>query len=308
MKNILNRLSAREKGILYVLVFDLLLAINGTLTKTLSPGIQSSAIVLIRLSLSILVFVVISFFGFPLFKEMRCLSKKLIIKMVLLGILSSGLGFILYTIGIRDAGLGIGSLLGGQETLFGVVFGALILREKMNKKQILFMFGVLCGSVLLLSPKIVTTDINIQVVSGSIFAIGGAIALGLGNVIAKTFLTKEITPQTVSFFRSIGGIVFILVFMMFSGFNLAQAIPGIQTTDWVKFIYIGGFFSGLGLMVQFMGIKRLKMNEFSMLYALSSAMALIIAIVFLGESFLPVQIVGIVAMIGCNVLFVRERS
>jgi len=207
----------------------------------------------------------------------------------------SGLGTCLSIIGISLTSAINAGFLVKLSTVTTILFAWLILKERLTVIKILMVFSMLSGAYLLttkgqiLLPRI-----------GDLFILGACVCWSLGNVLIRKYLKSQpVKVEVVTFQKSIAGLPFVLVFV-----GLALWTPGIfgslgQVLSCCKspasvFPYI----IGNGVLLSFTWtylnntLKISSASYMTMMSMVTPVFVSILAMVFLGERMVWIQVIG----------------
>lgn len=300
------KLISLHHGTFLMLVFQLMVSILAITTKTISKEFDNSLIVVVRLGLASLVFSGALLFIKRMRNDIKKLTFKQLLQILFLGIWSSGIGFILYVTAIRFSGVGVGSVLGKLESVFGILIAMILLKEKMKARHLLFLGGMLIGLIMIVK-------IDSQILYQSTFFIGvicgliAAFVFGFGNVYSKKLLNASIPVWLVIYFRSIAGCIFAIVFSLLTITSIPKSFALLNVFDWIKLTYIGVVHSVLGFLIMYYALKKMSVKQFSMLIMFGPILSLTIGSVFLHEQLSFIQWTGIGILLSTVILFMKYK-
>ncbi|HJJ27741.1 MAG TPA: DMT family transporter, partial [Methanocorpusculum sp.] len=205
-----------------------------------------------------------------IFDPKRHLQRKDTWKIISL-ILLSFLANTLILIGLKQETAAAGSILQNVSTVATVIFAALFLHEKIPKR-----LGIGAGLIVLGSFALsITNAASLSFSTGSLFLIGGNIALGASYIVTK--LLSERNPIENVICRGFG--VSILAFII--AVSLGESLPTVQTA--IGLMAVGFLSSGLSTMLLQYGQRHLGAAKAGVIYGTAPVLGVLFAIPLLGE-------------------------
>ncbi|NLK01293.1 MAG: DMT family transporter [Clostridia bacterium] len=280
-------------GYLYIIVGALGLGLNTMLVKMVySHGILPNQLLLIQYILSMILFWVLAMFK----KDVIQLPKGNILQIfiVALGDFAGVLTFY-YALKFLDAGLV--TMLFFTFPIYVILLVRVFFKERITAAQGISLALTILGTALALD--ILNLDFHIMPLAGVLLGFGAAFAVSFVHVYAQHVL-KEARPLTVSLYT----VTFMAVFTFFiqNPMNLMEiAFSGEMVTLILLITLIGGFLPKIFL---FAGLKLIGAARVSIVGVVELPFALVMSFYLLGESLLPVQILGAV-LIFAGVIFLQ---
>lgn len=228
-------------------------------------------------------------------------------QLIYLGIIF-GFGRIFFFIGFQLAGAINGSLVQKVRIISALLFGYLILKERISKKQIIFSILLLFGLFIAITNGSV---INITNISDSVI-IGVIILLIVGTIwtLAHTQTKplidrKEATPISIVFIRSIiGAIILISTYFLF--FPLENINLFYDPVNIYYFLAIGAV-QGLGLYSWYKAISYMEFSKATILVAPTPIITALFAYFVLGDPITIFTLIGTIIIIFSITMIVREK-
>lgn len=285
-------MSNNQKGYLFVLVSQIIWGITPSILKTIDYSVPTTIIVFLR-------FIIASIFLFFLIlsnsqhrKTLFSLSKKSIYKIMLLGLIASGIADLLLTQGIRYSGAIIALLVSRLEIPITVIMSVFFLKEKINKKIIFATIASTLGIIF-----IAIKDANVTVSSSFYLGIAlagmGALLWAYATILAKNILSETKVPSIiVTFIRITTGVVITLCITFITRIPIQESISHISNTDWIRIGYVGIMSSAIGFYTFYKGLELLPANKTSILLSVSIAVN-ILAGIYIGEILSVYQWLGV---------------
>ena len=207
--------------------------------------------------------------------------------------LTFGYGHILFFLGYQLAGSINGSLAQKSTVIFSIIFGFLILKEKITKIQILFCFLLLFGLILAVTQgSFNLLELNL----GVIFLLLLTCFWMLAHTLTKpVFSRNESTPTQMVFIRNaIGGFFLILTYFIF--FPLENMSLFYDPVN-VFYMWAMGIVYSSGLWAWYKTLSYLDVMKSSILVASTPITTAFYATLLLGENFTIFHALGTIIII-----------
>ena len=219
-----------------------------------------------------------------------------------------GLNQLLFFIGYELAGAINGSLTQKTTVFFSLIFGFLILKERITKVQIIFSTILFFGLILAISQgSLNLLTFSFDILSGVAIILLIACLWIFGHSITKpVFARNEVTPTQMVFIRNIlsGIILFSTYFLFFPFENISLLLVPIN-----QFYYISmGVVYGAGLYCWYKTLSYLDVSKATILFSPTPIITAIFATLFLGELFTIFHLIGLVIIIVSIVIIVRQKE
>jgi drug/metabolite transporter (DMT)-like permease len=216
-------------------------------------------------------------------------------RLLLISIIGGAVPFLLFFKGLTmTTALKAGFI---HKTLFIYVgiLAAIFLKEKINKSMLFGFISLLAGSILFL--KITPQSLNL----GDLFIFIAVLFWAVEIAISKKTLQK-VSGTLVATARMLGGSVFILLFLLFTG--RAALFAGI---DWTMLLWmaIGGVLLTGYTITFYNGLQKIKASVATSILTLGMAVTALLSALFLDKSLNAQQLLGILLMI-VGVIFVSK--
>jgi len=218
--------------------------------------------------------------------ELKRLSKKQWLKLVIIGFIGGSVPFLLFFKGLSLTSATNAAFI--HKTLFiWVAFLAIpFLKEKISSLQFLALGILFAGVYLFISPA------QFHLGVGEILALSATVMWAVENVIAKKVL-KDISSLTVAWARMFFGSLFLLAFLVFSGNISSLMMYSWPQTGWL-------FFSGLILLgyviTWYSALKHAPATVVASVLVLAAPItallnSIFVAHYFRGELLLPITLI-----------------
>ncbi|MHA1147420.1 MAG: DMT family transporter [Promethearchaeota archaeon] len=230
--------------------------------------------------------------------------KKHVPLLIFIG-LAFGIGMILYFIGYRLAGTINGSLAQKSTVFFALVFGVLIMNEKIKKTQIIFSLILFFGLILAVTQgsfNLLTLNIGVTVILLLSFM------WMFTHAITKKYIldNKEGTPSEMVFSRNlISGIILFSTYFFF--YPLENVKFFYDPMNWFWFISMGAVY-GFGLYCWYQCLLNLDTSKASILMAPTPIATAVFAVIFIGEPFTLFHIFGTLLIIISIYMIVSSKK
>ena len=219
-----------------------------------------------------------------------------------------GLNQLLFFIGYKLAGAINGSLTQKTTIFFSLIFGFLILKERITKVQIIFSMILFFGLILAISQgSLNLLTFSLDILSGVLIILLIACLWIFGHSITKpVFARNEVTPIQMVFIRNVlsGIILFSTYFLFFPFKNISLLFVPIN-----QFYYISmGAAYGAGLYCWYKTLSYLDVSKATILFSSTPIITAIFAMLFLGELFTIFHLIGFIIIIISIVIIVKQKE
>ena len=215
-----------------------------------------------------------------------------------------GFGMVLFFLGYRFAGAINGSLAQKSALFFALLFGFLILHEKITKKQIIFSALLFFGLLLAVTQgSFNLLEFNI----GVLILFFLACIWVFSHTISKPILDRrESTPiQMMCIRNGISGIILLSTYFLF--FPIENVSLFYDLTNIYFFILMGAVY-GTGLVFWYKTLTHLDISKASVLVSPTPIITAIFATILLGEIFTVYHLIGICIVMFSIYMIVREMK
>ncbi len=190
-------------------------------------------------------------------KEIRQLTKKEWVAILLVSLFSGALGTTLYTAALGKVNyiqFSVVPLLQQLQPIWAITTATIILKEKLNKQFLLW-----AGLAIVASYFVTFKDLTVNFTTGQGTIIAAALALSAGIVWAVStsfskIVLKRTSFWTATFLRYSLAPIFALTFI----FALGQqnTIWVVTSSQWVKLLAITFSTGGVALLIYYIGLKQ----------------------------------------------------
>lgn len=217
--------------------------------------------------------------------------------------LTFGVGQILFFLGYGLAGSINGALAQKSTIFFSLLFGVIILKEKITKIQVIFSITLFFGLILAVTEGTFNLlELNVGVII--LFAL--ASIWMLAHTLTKPIFDRnEGFPSQIVFIRNIigAGILF-GIFIVILPLQIIEQLSNPIVILWGFFM---GATYGVGLFFWYLTLKYLDVSKASIIVSPTPIVTAIFATFFLGEIFTIFHLIGMIIVIASIVIIMREK-
>jgi drug/metabolite transporter (DMT)-like permease len=216
-----------------------------------------------------------------------------------------GLNQLLFFIGYELAGEINGALTQKTTVFFSLIFGYLILKERITRIQVLFSTILFFGLILAISEGSLTFSLDILI--GVLIMLFITCLWMFGHSITKpVFDRNEATPTQMVFIRNSFSFVF-----LFSTYFLFYPLENINLifVPINQFYYIlMGVVYGAGLYCWYMTLSYLDVSKATIIFSLTPIVTAIFATLLLGTLFSIFHLIGSIIVIISIIIIVKQKK
>lgn len=206
-----------------------------------------------------------------------------------LGILNIGAFFALLFIAAYRLPGGVAAIVGGIQPLVVALLASRVLHEQLSVRV------VAAGLAGVLGVGLITLQAQARLdVIGILAAVGGTLSMATGIVLSKKW-GQPAPPLTTTAWQLItGGLTLLVVMLAFEG------LPAAALTPWNLggYAYLSIVGTAFAYVMWFRGIARLPASTTAFLGLLSPVVAMLLGWAVTGETFAPMQMLGVLIVIG----------
>ena len=218
-----------------------------------------------------------------------------------------GINQLLFFVGYRLAGAINGSLTQKTSVFFGLLYGYLLLKEKISRIQIVFSFILFIGLVIAITQgSLIFFSYDLEILIGVLILLSITAMWMLGHTLTKPlFSKKEVTPIQMVFIRNIlSGSILLITFIIFSPVGLSVFY---NPYNIFYFILFGGLYSS-GLFCWYKTLSYLEVSSATIVLSPTPIVTAIFAAFILGEFFTPFHLIGAVLVIFSIIIIIRQKN
>lgn len=203
-------------------------------------------------------------------------------KLLLLGIIATGLAGILYYLGVSLSTAMNAAFINELRSMFTIIFAFLLIGERIKKHAYLITMGMLFGAFLLTTNgKIIIPQ------TGDIFLLIMAAALGFTNAFAK-YIMRKARSDIVAYFRVLFGLAFLAIILL--PFLGTQAFSAFALAPW--YVVLMGLLTCALLISLYKSIELVGPSISALFLSAGAVISGGLAFLILGETLSIIQIVG----------------
>lgn len=226
------------------------------------------------------------------------INRRYIVKIIYIGIIGTVIADLLYLFSLTITPVINAVLIGHMQPIFILLIGFFMLKEdKLNRYDYL---GII---IMMLSGLLVTTRSlhNLSILKfgtiGDLFVLLATIAWATTAIVTRRYL-KELNSGVLTFYRFLIASTIFTSYLLFSSSIFLSNIYQISI----------GVIVGIGTILYYEGLKRIKAAQVSALELSTPFYASILGFIVLGETVTILQIVGIsLLIIGIYLLSKKEK-
>jgi len=217
-----------------------------------------------------------------------------------------GINQVLFFMGYELAGAINGSLTQKTTVFFSLIFGYIILSERITKLQIIFSFVLFLGLSIGITQFFTLFEINITILYGVLILLLISCLWMFGHTMTKPIFNRnEVTPIQMVFLRnSLSGLILILTYLIF--FPIENFKVLFDFDNQVSFILMGAVY-GSGLFCWYKTLSYLDVSKASIVFAPTPVTSAIFATIILGEVFTIAHLFGTILVIVSIIIIVRQK-
>ena len=273
-------------GFVYLLITIIIFSTYEVVSKTIVGRVDPFQINFIRFLIGGLIL-----FVFLLFKRDIYISRKDLLSVALLGVISVAISMNLMqlSLSVEGATASTAAVIFSSNPIFVTFFSALIEKEKIKLSRIIGLSVGILGIFTVFADKL---QINLSNIVSPLLTLAAAITFALYTVIGRKASTKigSLKMNTYSFIM--GSIILVPFLILFKipiiKFDYS-AIPQVM--------YLSIFVTGIAYFTYFMGLSTVGASKGSLVFFVKPVMASIIAIIFLNEKVSMNLIIGMLLTI-----------
>ncbi|MFW9948939.1 MAG: DMT family transporter [Candidatus Thorarchaeota archaeon] len=232
--------------------------------------------------------------------------KKNVKLLIIIGIIF-GVNQFLFFIGYQYAGAINGSLTQKTTVFFSLLFGYIILKEKITKKQIIFSIVLFFGLILAITQGSFNFLLfGLEGLLGVLILLGMTCLWMYGHSITKPIFNRnEATPIQMVFLRNILSAIILIVpyIIIFPISNFQLLLIPINAF----YCVLMGVIYGAGLAAWYFALSYLDVSVATIIFSPTPIVTAIFATVILGEAFTIFHIIGTFLVILSIFIILRQK-
>jgi len=213
---------------------------------------------------------------------------------------------LIFFVGYRLAGAINGSLTQKTSVFFGLLYGYLLLKERISKIQIIFSIVLFFGLVIAITRGSLNfLSFNNDILIGVLLVLMITALWMFGHTMTKPLFDRgDFTPTQMVFIRNtMSGVILIITFFSFSPVDFSVIFNPFNQF----FFVIMGTVYGLGLFCWYKTLSYLDVSNATVVLSLTPIVTAIFATLLLGELFTIFHLIGSVVVILSVVIIVKQK-
>lgn len=234
--------------------------------------------------------------------EIKALSPKILIGLLIANAIHYALGGFFSNSGTALTSTVNAGFLVQFSTVTTTLLAAIVLKEKLKKSKIVTVIMIIIGSFLL-----ITKGALIIPRLGDILILLACLSWSTGNVLVrKTLRSSNVSGDVVSFLRPIAGLPVLLFFVILSPLYPTPIkevfMQNLFVSEHLGYAALNGVFAALLWIYLNRTLKVASASYMTMMSSLTPVLVTLMAIVFLREKLEPIQVLGILIIIGSGTI------
>jgi len=219
-----------------------------------------------------------------------------------------GINQLLFFIGYRLAGAINGSLTQKTTVFFGLIFGFLILKEKITKTQIIFSITLFFGLVLAITQgSFNLKGFNFNIILGVLTLLIITCLWMFGHTVTKPIFNRdEASPTQMVFLRNIlSGVILFIAFLIFTpptGLDIF-----LDPVNNFYFLSMGAVY-GIGLFCWYKTLSYLDVSKATIIFSPTPIVTALFSVFILNESFTIFHLIGTIIVILSIIIIVNQQK
>ena len=210
-----------------------------------------------------------------------------------LGGVCLGLNWVLLFAAYREASVSLATLTYYCGPMLVVLLSPILFKERLTSNKLMALGAVVIGMLCITG----SVDFNSSMGGGILLAAGGAIFYA-GVIICNKFV-HTMKGLHCALYELIVAFLIMLVYLLAIG-NPMPVIPA--EGEWMYVLIIGLVNTGLAYYLYFSSMQQLSAQTVSLVCYLDPLTALFVSVFFLGETLLPLHIVGAILILGGSLI------
>jgi drug/metabolite transporter (DMT)-like permease len=234
----------------------------------------------------------------PTAKKLLKLKQTELLVLIFMALLGGILGPLFWFYGLQMTSAVNGSLFGKADIVFNLLLAHILLKERIEKGHVLAICSILFGIVLVTCEGF-TQGITVQF--GDLIIIMATISCAAASILYRYFI-PEVEPQVVLLTRSLIAIAAFSIFSLLTPQEFYQELSNFPLALLPTLIafaffsrYINGIFGNYAL-------EYVPITTITLVSTLDIFIASVFAMLYLGESIAPYQVIGGIFLVLGNVL------
>ncbi|MCK9309826.1 MAG: DMT family transporter [Candidatus Cloacimonetes bacterium] len=227
-------------------------------------------------------------------KDKLQISRSSILHIGSLGILNVCVSMLLLQLSIFYGKASLTAVIVSMNPLFVTGFAMVLIKEKLNRIQLLSLgLGLLGLLLIVFSERDFANSSYLNLPVGVIFAIMASLTFGLWTVLTKSAIVRYGNVFTNALSFLVGGIILMLINLIIG----KPAAFSFSMRNLLLVSYLGLFITGVAYLLYFDAMKAISASVASAYFFLKPALATLLAFFILKETLSMGQLVGITLIV-----------
>jgi len=218
-----------------------------------------------------------------------------------------GVNQLLFFVGYRLSGAINGSLTQKTSVFFGLLYGFLLLKEKISKIQIVFSIVLFFGLVIAITRGSLNfLTFNTDVLIGVLIVLLITALWMFGHTMTKPMFSRnDLTPTQMVFIRNmLSGVILIITYFTFSPVDLSVFF---NPYNQFFFILMGTVYGG-GLFCWYKTLSYLDVSNATIVLSPTPIITAIFATFILGAIFTLFHLIGLILVIFSIIIIMKQKK
>ncbi|MBI4973016.1 DMT family transporter [Candidatus Roizmanbacteria bacterium] len=285
----------KKIGPIFIIIASLLWSLDGILRRSLY-SLPPATIVFFEHALGLLIMT--PFFIIPAIKELKHLSKKEWIAILVVSLFSGALGTIFYTSALAQVNyiqFSVVVLLQQLQPIWAISMAALLLKEKISKRFVLWAILAIVASYF-----VTFKDLRVNIAPGNGTLIAALLALLAGVMWGSTtsfskIVLKKVSHNTATYLRFLFAPVFAFLFLLF--FGQTASVFQVAVPQWTTLLLITFSTGMVALLIYYYGLKKTEGKVSAICELVWPASAIVIDYVYFKNTLSVTQILGTIVVL-----------
>ncbi len=286
----------KNYGPLFIILAALLWSFDGILRTSLY-ALPPAVVVFYE---HILGLVVLLFFSKGLLKDLKKLTRKQWIAIIIVGICSGALGTIFYTAALGQVNyiqFSVVVLLQQLQPIWGITAAALIVKEKLPKKFLLWAVLAFIATYF-----ITFRDLSVNLATGQGTIVAAVLALLAGAMWGSSTALSKYVLNSVSFITATilrFAIAPFFALLIVLGMHQTASLTALTQQQWISLGFIVFSTGMVGLALYYFGLKRTQAKVSSVLELVWPMSAIFIDYFYFHKTLSLTQVFGVILLLVC---------
>ncbi|MBU2576500.1 MAG: DMT family transporter [Nanoarchaeota archaeon] len=222
--------------------------------------------------------------------------------LLLIGAFGGSIAFWLFFIGLKMTMAGRAAFIHKTLPIYVAILAFIFLKEKISKKQLIAMFIMLFGLLLMQ-----LSQLSAEIRMGDMLVLGATVLWAIESTIAKKAMMDKESNWVVVFSRMFFGSIILFAIIFLTGKSeLLVAL----TAQQILYITISGALLFLYVLTWYWGLKYINLSKAAIMLLVAPVITLVLGVIFLGETILMLQAIGsLLILIGAfEVIWIKSEK